>query len=139
MVIGLAAFLSSGIVLVLLWGIPMSQGVQVAATPSAYFAQSVIVPLLGLASIATIFPLVQGRDPRGSIAWRVLQSFGLYSYGIYYLHGFMGWIVVWLAKRLPVSRVDDALLSLVLFPVIAYLTLTAVRVLSRMPAGRYLS
>jgi surface polysaccharide O-acyltransferase-like enzyme len=136
-VLAALTFLLAGSGLTLLWGLPMSRGISAATTPQAILAQSILVPFLSLAALGVIYPVVQQRDISGSIIWRTVHSFGLHSYGVYYLHGFAYWFVIWVARRLPIAQIEDAALNLLFFAATASVTLWAVKVLSRLPFGRY--
>ena len=132
-------WLSAAIALSLYWGIPMSQGISFAATIHTYLAYSVFVPLLSIAAFVTLIPIAQNRNPSKTVAWRILHSLGLYSYGIYYFHGLSLWLLSWTIKRSIAIGYDNALFYLLLFPLTTLLTLLSVRVLSRSPFGKYVT
>jgi surface polysaccharide O-acyltransferase-like enzyme len=122
----------------LYWGIPISRGTPYGAISYAYLAQSVIVPPMTMAAMAAIFSFAQGRYRRIMIARKVFHPLGLYSYGIYYMNPFFVKALSWFIRHGRSISPDSIVYYLILFLTVPLATLLAVRVLSRMPFGKYL-
>jgi len=122
-----------------LWGIPISQGPGISATLRTYLAQALLTPLLSIAALVTIFSFFQNYRFGKTITYRLLNSLGLYSYGIYCLHVLFLWFVSWIIRRGLMLGNDSPFYFLLIFPLATLLSLMAARTLSRVPLGRYLT
>ncbi|MBE3143620.1 MAG: acyltransferase [Planctomycetes bacterium] len=141
MFVGAGAFcwFSAATGLAALWGIPISQGPAISSTLRTYLTQGLLTPLLSIAALVSFFSFFQNHSFGKTIAYRLLNSLGLYSYGIYYLHVLFLWFVSWIIRRGFMLGNDNPLYFLLLFPFATLLSLVAVRTLSRLPCSRYLT
>lgn len=122
------------------WGVPLSRGTPWDAIERRYLLHFILTPLVSLAALATILPLAQNPRRIQMYFHRWLHSFGLYSYGIYYLHPFVALILSRGFHHFvgpdPVNMVSFHVMR---FAVVSFVTLLAVKAMARLPFGRYVT
>jgi surface polysaccharide O-acyltransferase-like enzyme len=136
---GVAIWLFGALGLEAFWSIPMFQGQEFSSTIRTYLAHDVLIPLLSFAALVSVFSFLQKYHLGKTISSRLLSTFGLYSYGIYYLQALSLWAVGWILRGGAGLDVGDILYYLLLFPIGSLLSLFAARTLSKLPFGRYLT
>ena len=135
-----AVWAASAAVIALNWGVGRAQGDSFAESLGSCVMIGVSLPLMSLAAFATIVAAAQELMSLAANRLRnFLHSLGLYSYGIYYLHGFAIWLVSWVLRRaIHLSRTDAAF-YLLMFLLTPLLTLWCVRFLAKLPFGKYVT
>ncbi len=134
-----AIWFAAGMVLPIIWTAQVF-----GAAPGAWSRLShIALDLLTVPMAAAAFAVLMAWPPgwQGAPAWRrLVQSSGLYAYGIYYLHPlvllYAGRVLVWAAG--PVAAIAP-LRAAVLFVVVAVGSTLAVKGLARLPFGRLVS
>ena len=134
-----AVWVLSAAVVFAYWGIERSQSISGVANVCASVALNLFVPLMSLGALAAILPLVQKLNAAASAAQRFLHSLGLYSYGIYYFHGFAGWTISLALRHALHYRRSDAMFYLLTFLLTPFVTLVCIRFLAKLPIGKYLT
>ena len=126
---GLAAF----------WGIPKSLGPAISSTLRTYIAQGLLTPLLSIAALVTLYSFFQNHSIGKKKIFRLLNSLGLYSYGIYYIHSLVYWSMNWIFSH--VFKLSGAMpvYYLLLFVSGTLFSLIAVKIISRFPFGRFVT
>jgi surface polysaccharide O-acyltransferase-like enzyme len=95
--------------------------------------------VLNMAAFMLILALIT-RTYRSDFPFlEFLHSFGLHSYGIYYLHPVCLYLFRWVLTRGIGIPLENPLLYLLLFPLTSLTTLQIARIVARLPAGRYLT
>ena len=119
--------------------IPISRGVRLDAVADPYLADTLLEPLLSLGAFVVVVSLIRNVRYDEGIVSKILGPFGLYSYGIYYLHPVF-LILSSLAIRHSFGMGPDRpgfyVLLIILVPL---LTWQAVRFLAKLPFGKYLT
>jgi surface polysaccharide O-acyltransferase-like enzyme len=122
----------------LYWGIPMSRGIPYSEVQHAYLGQSILVPLMSAAALAAVFSFTHRQNQKSTLVRNVLHRFGLYSYGIYYLNPLFVKILSKVIRQVPWLSFDSIGRYLILFFLVPFTTLLAVKCLSKLPSGKYL-
>ena len=135
---GCVVWLATAVGLVVYWGIPMRQG----ANLRNHLVLSSLTPILSFAALTFIVPLFQNRNPDHTMSCRFLHSLGLYSHGVYYFHPLIFLLLRWtITHILSVGRDTASFywLYLLLFLPATLMTLLSVRLMARLPLGRYVT
>jgi surface polysaccharide O-acyltransferase-like enzyme len=121
------------------WIVPLSRGQTFDAIRFQYIAHTMLTPLLACGALIAIVTLSQSQSAKSNVLARVTHSLGLYSYGVYYLHLFILKILaVGLSRALHLDH-NGPVFYVLLFILTVGATLGAVRLLARLPFGRYLT
>jgi membrane-bound acyltransferase YfiQ involved in biofilm formation len=137
--VGLAIGLASGLGIAAYWAVPIARGTPFAGIGQPNLAICLLAPALSLGVLPLIVRWTRAADPTSSPLRGLVHSFGLYSYGVYYLHELFLSAVWWALLRFTPFSFGDAILYVVAFPAGALLTLSAARFLARFAVGRYLT
>jgi len=120
------------------WSIPLSRGIAWAALPRPYLLHHLLTPLLSLAAFATLLSFAGRPERRPGPCRRGLHAFGLYAYGVYYLHPLFIMLIAGTFRHLtgavPIDSAAFQLLRLFLVPTAAWFT---AQLLARLPFGKY--
>jgi surface polysaccharide O-acyltransferase-like enzyme len=119
------------------WIAPLSRGVAFDAIPHPYLIHRLLTPFMTVGTLLTLGAWLALRRGPSARSLPLLSSLGLHAYGVYLLHPFV-LFHVWGLARLVALGPDDWAGYLLVFPVTAAVTLAAVRLLARVPLGRYL-
>lgn len=137
--VGVICYCSAGVGLTVFWGFPISQSGAESRGLGVYLAQGLLTPLLSIAAFVSIYSFLQRHNFRKGPMSRILNAFGLYSYGIYCLNGLIMAFVVFGLRRIFLLGMEDPLYYMFLYMLTALLSLALTRILSKMPFGRYLT
>ena len=136
--VGSLAWIVAGAGISSVWIATHSQGViyEFIQNELARLARNILTPIITIGALVAIVAFASRLETKGTAVRRLLNSLGLYSYSIYYLHILF---VRLGAFGLRHSRItpDSVLFYLLLFPLTVLLTLVSVRLLARLPLGRY--
>jgi peptidoglycan/LPS O-acetylase OafA/YrhL len=136
---GGALWLAVAIALAVFVDLPMLRDLSDARRIAGTLAMEFLVPVMCFAALALVLPLVRREGFHETWAGRLLQSLGLYSFGVYLLHFFF-LLVLGTAMRKGLGLgVDDALYYVLLLALTTFGTLLTLRALARLPFGRYLT
>lgn len=140
LVCSVPAWLVSAVALACYWGIPMANGTPWAGLENPSFMLSVLGPVLSASAFICIMGWARSSNGLTRTLYRQLAAFGLYSYGIYYLHP----LVLWLSARAVMRLVEPEphgmpVFYMFQFAVAAILSLYLAKQASRLPFGRYLT
>ena len=136
---GGALWLAVAIALAVFVDLPMLRDLSDARRIAGTLAMEFLVPVMCFAALALVLPLARREGFQETWAGRLLQSLGLYAFGIYLLHRFfmlVGGVVLTRGLRLGVEDVSYYILLLALT---TFGTLFSLRVLAKLPFGRYLT
>jgi surface polysaccharide O-acyltransferase-like enzyme len=122
------------------WGVPLSRGTGWNAMEHRYLMHFCLTPVLSMAALVPILSLSQHEDRLPRLVRRWLHSFGLYAYGVYYLHP-LAISVLTLAYLYCIGPepLQLAWFQAARYALVALTTLLAVKALARLPFGRYLT
>ncbi len=101
-------------------------------------AGKALEPLLCLAAFVMLATWRSRGVPSGPIE-RLLEASGLYAFGVYYLHMLVLAIFSWGWRHYVELPMDHGLFYLLAFPSVSVLSLLAVKLVARLPFGRYLA
>ncbi len=122
------------------WYFPMARGISWEALPHPYLVHFLLTPLLSMAALVVLLPAVQRKSHHPGPLLRGLHAFGLFAYGIYYLHPlFILLVAQWfrlLTGAVPYHSLWFQGLRGAFVAVAAFLT---AQLLARLPFGRYLT
>jgi surface polysaccharide O-acyltransferase-like enzyme len=132
-------WLSAAIGLYVYWGRPLFRNASAIPPVATYIIPGVLFPLLSFLSAGIVLWFVQYRVPSQNAAHRMLHAFGLYSYGIYYVHGLVLWIMIWAIRQTIMPYMINGLFFVIVFPSTALVSLQLIKRLSRWPFSKYLT
>jgi surface polysaccharide O-acyltransferase-like enzyme len=137
--VGVFCCCSAGAGLAAFWGFPISQRGLEARGLGVYLAQGLLTPLLSIAAFASIYSFLQIHNSKRGPISRILNAFGLYSYGIYCLNGLIMTFIAFGLRRVFMLGMENLFYYIFLYVLTALLSLAATRILSKVPFGRYLT
>ena len=133
----IVTWIVAGAASALFWGIPMSQGIAYRDIRHAYLGQSLLLPLISVAAFAVLFIFANERKSRPAVVRDLFHRFGLYSYGVYYLHPFFVKVCTKVVHQVLNLSYDNVWGYAILFILVPSVSLVAVKMLSKIPLGRY--
>jgi len=138
-IIGAIVWLLTGAGVGLHWAAPLAGDTPFEDAAGQDLVLWLLLPMLSIAALPVILKCAETAGAAQNLAGRALSSFGLFSYGVYYLHPLVLVLLSSLLWRYAHLDYDDGLYYAAVFPSVCILSLGAVRILSKTPFGRYLT
>jgi len=139
-IIGCLAWIVAGAGISAAWIATHSQGViyEFIQNELVRLVRNLLTPLMTIGALIAIIAFVRGLETKQIAVRRLLNSLGLYSYSVYFLHILYVRLEVLGLRRAHISP-DNALFYFLLLPSTVALTLVSVRWLARLPFARYIT
>lgn len=141
-IVGAALFLLTGIGIGLHFAAPLAGETPFEDIAKRDIVFELLLPALSVAALPVILKcadIAGGWAAKRSVFARTLNSLGLYSYGVYYLHPLALVLLSSVLSRYASLDSDDVLYYIILLPAVCFLSLAGTQVLSKTPFGRYVT
>lgn len=139
-ILGAIGWIVCAIVLAIYWSVPMTHGVSWDSIKFPYMLHYLITPILSLSMLITILSILKRSDTIQKIFHSFFYQFGLFSYGIYYIHIFIILIFTEIFTRLiNVQPYDLFSFYGMQFLIVPIVSLLSVRILARLPYAKYIT
>jgi peptidoglycan/LPS O-acetylase OafA/YrhL len=99
---------------------------------------SFLLPIIAAGAFVVLSFSAKRLKPQYDLWWRAVHVFGLYSFGIYFLHPLILNFLRWCLFNVVGLETGQLFYCLLLFATTSIVTLEVVRLMARMPFGRYL-
>jgi len=136
---GGAAWIATAIAMAVFVDLPMQRDLPWIGRACGHLTSGFLVPLMSFSALAIVVPLARKGGLGKTWAGRILQSLGLYAFGIYLLHRFFMLVFGTALRRGLGLGFDDALFYFLLLVLTTFGTLLTLRTLAKLPFGRYVT
>ena len=137
----LSAFLWIGISIGLTayWHFSFVNGIPLYSLSDAFLPHSLVGPVMSLAALITLISFVDILKQSRNLASALLNSLGLYSYGVYLSHVLFIKTSSWILRHIAGLKMDQGMFYILLLLLTIGTALFSMRLLAKTSFGRYLT